>query len=681
MSNMNYRADIDGLRAIAVLSVLFFHAGFQLFSGGYVGVDVFFVISGYLITKLIKAQVEAGTFTFSGFYLRRMRRLFPAMIVTYLLTGIGAILLFAPQYLERFGGEIIHAMASISNFYFWLEADYFDAGAHMKPLLHTWSLSVEEQFYLVWPLMLVFAMKVPGRWLAPLLLVVASVASVLANDATVGNQALLVKDFPNTVLGTLFASTDLPGGKAAIYFLLPFRVFEFGCGGILVWLEAYQPKRRILLDAIMLAGLALVGYAIFAFSDHTLFPWFNAIPPCLGTALLIYAGRDSYIGKIIGSASDIGKVSYSVYLVHWPIIVFTEYWLIDPPSRIDRIALCAVSIFAGWLLYRFIETPFRHSKARPVAGMVRAADATFGLAMFASAAVVFVAGSSIWKFDGWKWRVDPRYAYSAMEFHSKFWGGVGYPANEFFKIGNAPKKQYLFFGDSFGLQYAKMMDDLAKNGEIGFKALFDHGCLILPKVITLQNGVEDRSCTAEYPKVKEAMDASPTQDVLIASSWAGYGGIIMDSGDSTPIDFRTPEDLGIYLAKKIQTLTKEGGNRRRYFIIGMPNRSYNAIACLGSSALIPRNCKERIERVDAVVNKELKAWANSQINVYFIDPNDALCDQKTCMAIRGGSPVYSDGDHLSVTGAAIVAPYIEAELNKYSLPGKFELTNSALNNQ
>lgn len=663
---MKYRADIDGLRAIAVLSVLLFHAGFQKFAGGYVGVDVFFVISGYLITKLIKEQVELGTFSFGGFYLRRARRLFPAMIVTYLLTAAVAILLFAPPFLERFGGELIHAMGSISNFYFWLEADYFDAGAKMKPLLHTWSLSVEEQFYLVWPLMLVLAMKVRGKWLAPMVLLVISVASLWANDAAVGTQAVVAKDFASTGLGQILASTDLPGGKAAIYFLLPFRVFEFGFGAIVAWLERFQPKRRTVLDVLMLTGLALIGYSVFTFNDQTLFPWFNAVPPCLGTALLIYAGRDSRVGKLVGTASGIGRISYSVYLVHWPIIVFTEYWLIDPPSDMVRYVMVAVSIAAGWLLYRFVETPFRHAETKAVPGMVSAADATFGLVMFASAAVVFIIGSSIWKFDGWKWRVDERYAYSAKEFHLKFWGGAGLPNNEFFQIGKSPKKEYLFFGDSYGLQYAKALDSASANDNVGFKAFFHQGCLILPNVRTARNGIEDETCTVEYPKIKAAMDANPTQDVVFAGNWTGYRDRLMDGSGTKLLVFKTQEDYAVYLAKIVAAMIADGGDQRQYFIIGSPNQAYNAIACLGSSSFIPRNCKTRSARHDTVDNNALKALAKPGSNVHFVDPNEILCNKESCVAIMDGNPIYSDGQHLSVMGAEFVAPYLVKQLDLLS---------------
>jgi peptidoglycan/LPS O-acetylase OafA/YrhL len=175
MNISRYRADIDGLRAIAVLCVLFFHTGLPFFGGGFVGVDIFFVISGFLITRLIRDEfVEKGSFDFKNFYVRRGRRLFPGLFFTMLLCTAFSIWLFSPQHLARFGGELIHALLSLSNVFFWRESGYFDPAADYKPLLHTWSLSIEEQFYLIWPLFLVFILKRTLKWITPFLIFIIS---------------------------------------------------------------------------------------------------------------------------------------------------------------------------------------------------------------------------------------------------------------------------------------------------------------------------------------------------------------------------------------------------------------------------------------------------------------------------------------------------------------------------
>ncbi len=202
-----YRPEIDGLRAVAVLLVIFFHYQFSIFGGGYVGVDVFFVISGYLITRLIKDQVEGGNFSITSFYVRRMRRLFPALFFTLIITTLAAFLLFSAEHLERYGQSLIYALISVSNFFFWQEAGYFDLNAIVKPLLHTWSLSVEEQFYLIWPGLLLLLFYPKKSSLALLGLAIVAVGSLYLSES--------------------FLSSD----PKAAFFLMPLRAFEFCIGG------------------------------------------------------------------------------------------------------------------------------------------------------------------------------------------------------------------------------------------------------------------------------------------------------------------------------------------------------------------------------------------------------------------------------------------------------------------
>jgi peptidoglycan/LPS O-acetylase OafA/YrhL len=212
-----YRSDIDGLRAIAVLSVIFYHFGVKTFSGGFVGVDVFFVISGFLITRLIMDAAGNGTFTFGSFYLRRARRLLPAMLFTIFVSFVLGAVLFTPTHFERLGGSALHGLLSISNFFFWNESGYFDADSAVKPLLHLWSLSVEEQFYFIWPLSVVLLLKIPfSRIVMPVIFVLLGVAS------------------------WAFTEWCLDVDPSAAFFLLPSRIVEFCLGAIMVWVVGWQ---------------------------------------------------------------------------------------------------------------------------------------------------------------------------------------------------------------------------------------------------------------------------------------------------------------------------------------------------------------------------------------------------------------------------------------------------------
>ena len=369
------------MRAIAVLSVLFFHFGVDLFSGGFVGVDVFFVISGFLITRLIKDGVENGTFSFGKFYIRRARRLFPALFFTVLATFLVACTLFTPDNLERVGGATLHVLLSVSNFFFWAESGYFDANSTVKPLLHFWSLSVEEQFYFVWPFIMVFLLtRFTSKFVLPIFILVTGGASLL------------------------FAQKWLSVDSAAVFFLLPFRVMEFAFGAIVVWLLDFKPKSNLLRELILALGLILIIYSVIAFNDETLFPGLSAVVPCLGTAMAIFAGKPKLLGGFLANKAlvFIGLISYSLYLCHWPIYVFYRYAAPDIEITYFQVAvLTAVSLLVATLMYRFVERPFRFV---PIQQQTQGTSAVFGLICALLCLVMVLPAAHAWANKGWAWR-------------------------------------------------------------------------------------------------------------------------------------------------------------------------------------------------------------------------------------------------------------------------------------
>ncbi|MCI5144936.1 MAG: acyltransferase, partial [Candidatus Electrothrix sp. AR3] len=238
MIQRQYRADVDGLRAFAVLAVLFYHFDFSFFSGGFTGVDIFFVISGFLITQNIMADLSKGSFSFARFYTRRIRRLFPALFVTLVLSLLFGFLLFTPEHYLRLAKSLLYSVLSVSNFFFWQEAGYFDTAVDFKPLLHTWSLAVEEQFYLIWPALLFLLFKLGKKWIL-LFLLLSSALSLYWSE-----QWLL---------------TD-PSGA---FFLTPFRIIEFAFGAIMAWLIQFQPKNKLLLEPLLALGFGFILYSFF----------------------------------------------------------------------------------------------------------------------------------------------------------------------------------------------------------------------------------------------------------------------------------------------------------------------------------------------------------------------------------------------------------------------------------
>ncbi|MDO6590601.1 hypothetical protein DS901_05925 [Loktanella sp. D2R18] len=333
---MTYREDIDGLRAVAILLIVFFHAELQNVPGGFIGVDVFFVISGYLISTILLKDISTGSFSFRKFYQRRLRRLGPALLTTLLLTLITAWFLATPDSLKATSEATIAALFSVSNFYFYATAGYFDLSAYQKPLLHTWSLAVEEQFYLIWPALLFLLF---GRLSKPAL----SISLLLVGTAT------------------LFAAEKyLATAPDRVFFLAPFRVYEFALGALIA-ITGAQARGRVMTNAVGLMGIILVIYAGINYTDRTPFPGVAALIPCVGTMMVIYAGPSAFANRVLGAGPFryIGQISYSLYLVHWPVQVFYRFLNGRPHTPQEIIYVFGLTFLLAVASYYLIETPFR----------------------------------------------------------------------------------------------------------------------------------------------------------------------------------------------------------------------------------------------------------------------------------------------------------------------------------
>jgi len=342
---MLYRREIDGLRAVAVLPVILFHSGWQAFGGGFVGVDVFFVISGYLITSIILADLEAGGFSLSAFYERRARRLLPALYTVMLACLPFAWLLLHPAHLAAFCRSLIAVPLFASNFLFWQEGGYFDAKTETKPLQHTWSLAVEEQYYVVFPLLLLVAWKHAGRHRTAALIAVLAAASLGLAHWTAGDE------------------------RFGAYYLLPTRAWELAIGAIIALCRLDRSPgaggRSGTGEVFGLVGAGMIAYAVFGFSSSTPFPGLHALVPTLGAALLIvYARPHTFMGRFLGSRVLVGTglVSYSAYLWHQPVFAFARHHNGAPPGAVATAILVCSSLLLAWLTWEHVEKPFRDAR-------------------------------------------------------------------------------------------------------------------------------------------------------------------------------------------------------------------------------------------------------------------------------------------------------------------------------
>jgi peptidoglycan/LPS O-acetylase OafA/YrhL len=336
---LSYRKEIDGLRAIAVVPVIFFHAGIESFKGGFVGVDVFFVISGYLITGIILKEIKRGTFSILNFYERRARRILPALFLVIFITIPFAWTLMSPAELKNYGGSVVSVPLFVSNLFFWRREGYFETANSLSPLLHTWSLAVEEQFYLFYPILFILIWKIGRKYLVGILSLILLISFLLAQ---IGSNAK----------------------PDAAFYLLPTRGWELLIGAIAA---LYTSNRKavkfspIFLEIFSYSGLFMIFFSVFTFNNSTQYPSVYTLIPTLGTMLIIiFATLDTFVGRFLTNRLlvAIGLISYSAYLWHQPVFVFARYWKINE-SLLVQLALVLLVFGISLLSWHYVEKPFR----------------------------------------------------------------------------------------------------------------------------------------------------------------------------------------------------------------------------------------------------------------------------------------------------------------------------------
>ena len=439
-----YRPDIDGLRAVAVLLVIFFHAGFKTFSGGFIGVDVFFVISGFLITYTIYNELLNGTFTFQKFYLRRIRRILPVLFFMIILVLIASSYILFSDHFEAAARSALHSFISTNNIYLYTNnTNYFADNSEFNPFTHTWSLSIEEQFYFIWPIILLFLVKYSPIKYFKLI-----------------TYAFFIGFF---IISEYFSFTD----KNFSYFMLPARFFELGIGAILAlhWDNIKQVSIKI-SHLLSISGITMILLPSLVLTGESVFPGHNALIPCLGTVLLIISGKSTKKGIVnqILSAKlfvKIGLISYSLYLWHWPIFVFVKYFAI-PFTGLNRVIILLSVAIISYFSWKYLELPFRYKFKF---------DFKNTLLKLLLPAILIVVGlyALIDIKDGFPERFP-----SLTEFIPKqnYPNKVRKKCFDTFQIGNCEdcflgiKKDTLdgvLIGDSFGNHSAAFIDILAKN--------------------------------------------------------------------------------------------------------------------------------------------------------------------------------------------------------------------------
>jgi peptidoglycan/LPS O-acetylase OafA/YrhL len=612
---MKYRSDVDGLRAVAILPVVAYHAGLAFVPGGFVGVDVFFVISGYLICRLINDEIKAGSFTVAGFYKRRVMRLFPALFAMLIATSILAYVYLLPIELKEYSDSLIAAVTNVSNIFFALTTGYFDAPAETRPLLHTWSLSVEEQFYIVCPLfMLAYHRFCPRRL-----------------NVLIAGGALLS-----------FVAAFLAYGRnpSFAFFLTPFRACELLLGALLgirfVPLAATPQLKNIIGGA----GLALVLFAIFAFSPETPLP-LTMLVSSAGTAMIIHSGENgpSLTGRLLSwrPVVFIGLISYSLYLWHWPIMVFqrSDHFLMEQAPLATKLALIAISIGVAYLSWRFIETPFRvRTKTTPVRFALGGA--------FASMAAVVALGTTALALDGAPFRfaqpVVTIGSYLAYDPTDAFRSGRCYlTANretydtKTCLTKDATRPNYLLIGDSHAAQLWLGLHEVLSDVN-----LMQATMMLCRPVLTEVTAFDFRKCPRLMHFIFDDYLAREKVDkVLLAASWKS-------------------EDV-----PKLEATLDYLKERNIEAVVFGPIVEYDyALPRLLADAIRYHDPqladRERTAAIPAL-DRRMRMLVTGK-GVPYISTYDAMCKGGTCDKFANGNiPIQFDAGHLTAAGSIALA--------------------------
>ena len=665
-TSTGFRPDIEGMRAIAILAVLLCHAGIPFAAGGYVGVDVFFVISGFLITRLLLNEVgRRGKISIRGFYARRIKRLLPLSAVLLATVAVLSIIIYSPLRAFEVSGDIIASAFYVANWHFAAQSvDYFSQDIAPSPVQHLWSLAIEEQFYLVWPTLILgvtWYWRRQGKSVRPALW--ATFATVFVASLAFG----------------IFYTNDAP---TAAYFSTFGRAWELALGALLALIGAVAMPRLAALGLSWI-GVAAIVYAILSFDDSTPFPGTAALIPTLGAAALILAGgawATRAVGTPIGLLSTaparyVGRISYAWYLWHWPMLVFAaEIW--GPLSVAGGIAVVAASWVPTALTHYVIEEPFRHAQK-----LVQMPRRAFAL----GAACMAIALGSAWLLDAVQPSLEtapissvkgaaalteetaPQHEAVALRpnplqarddrskmFYDGCLVGIGGTNSNRCLYGDPDgTKTLILFGDSHAMQYFSALEKLALENHWRLIALTKAECT--PGEVKIRSMIEDR----EYSQCDEWREKT-----MERIEEAGKRALVVMSGNS---DYTPYDENGEELSGREASEAMEESYLKTIDRIHEAGLQVTVIRDTPSSASdVPSCVSEDLDNLDKCAFKRVHDWnldfdvraAEKSPYANLIDITDEICPADLCRAVIGNALVYRDKTHLTATFARTLSPWI-----------------------
>ncbi len=649
--HMRYRPEIDGLRAVSVLAVLLYHLGATWLPGGFTGVDIFFVISGFLITSILRADIELGRFSLADFYARRIRRIFPALIAVLTVSTIAGYFLLAPGDFESLGKSTVAAAASFSNIFFCLHTGYFDSASDTLPLLHTWSLGVEEQFYVIFPLLLLLLSKTKWR---------CCTGNILATAVAIG-------------LGLSLWRVHVDQKTA--FYLVHYRAWELGAGALLAYhsnLIDRLPRR--ISQWMPAVGIGLVAISIFTPHPAGTFPGAGAVPAVLGAALILaQVGQASIINRwlTVPPLVYLGKISYSLYLWHWPLIVFWRHFTNGAPlTLLEQIIIGAASLAFAWLSWRWVETPFRNMRPTNVKAIL------VGVVSMTSVAI---AGALIAHESGLPDRIPPQYA--ALQSKQQMWN---WNCTEEVIVGTenlciagqkwtSHDEHAVVIGDSHAQHLMPLLHESGIRTGISIGLLANCPPIFKPERGGLRhvNAEFTDRCFDARKRLFELLRADPSiRTVIIAGLWPMLGytvyrsdaekhdvvrAITFDDDKPRAIAFSRGRE---YVKKELRDLIEELGHQgiRVIVVSDIPTFKRDPIPCVlaNSGALLRLRCpsgsefvtKSQMLAYQLPMVASLRETVSGLSNTSIVVPTDALCASERCEAYVDGQYLYRDADHL-----------------------------------
>ncbi len=627
---LTYRREIDGLRALAVISVILFHAGLPLFRGGFVGVDIFFVISGYLITRILLEEFTAGRFSLVRFYERRARRILPALYTVLIACLLLAWVSLSPAELREFGQSLMAVVLFSANLLLASNTDYFASSAELKPLLHTWSLAVEEQYYLLLPLLMLLAWRPLGR-------------AVVVPIGLLGLASLV---------GAQWASTHQP---QTAFYALSCRAWELVIGSVIAGhrLDLWPAKWR---SASAWMGLALIAIAIFWFDKHTPTPSVYTLVPTLGTALLLLgATPENTVGRLLGSRPlvALGLISYSAYLWHQPLLAWGRYVSNENPSHLLVVALCFATLGLAYVTWRFVEQPFRQRQRFSARWILTAA-------LFLGA-VLLAIGLSIERTEGFLGREQRREPEQVLGDRLRPNHGLGAHCDRRFSpyspCTTKGEAEVLVWGDSYAMH---LVDGLrAANPGLAFRQATWSNCGPFLGVAPFPDRYPkawSRGCIESNDRIM-AWLKGPTaiKTVVLGASFRLYLGegqqVLQRDGQVVPAEDAAERALR-------GTVNQLRALGIRTIVIGPPpSTGQNSGLCLARAVRngVPLDrCDLPRAEVQAHQGPEQALLSRLEDSTDVRSIEEVLCIGTVCQVSRNGTLLYRDAVHLTPEGSRFI---------------------------